>query len=107
MPPRIARATRPSRHAPAVCDDDGPTMTGPRMSNSETRIILSCSTACAGRLTRRLDLHQAPRGWCRGESTHRSLAVCHRHLAADFAHDVNDFIRAHREVATGERHLGS
>jgi hypothetical protein len=29
---------RPSRQAPAVCDDDGPTITGPRMSNRETII---------------------------------------------------------------------
>ncbi len=34
--PRIARAMSPSRQAPAVWDDDGPTMTGPRMSNRPT-----------------------------------------------------------------------
>src|SRR3954466_6151812 len=35
-PPINPRARRPSRHAPAVCDDDGPTMTGPMMSSSDT-----------------------------------------------------------------------
>ena len=30
-----ARATRESRQAPAVCEEDGPTMTGPTMSRSE------------------------------------------------------------------------
>ena len=32
---RSSRATRESRQAPAVCEDEGPTMTGPTMSRSE------------------------------------------------------------------------
>src|SRR5665213_971372 len=36
VPPISARAISPSRHAPAVCDDDGPTMTGPMISRRET-----------------------------------------------------------------------
>src|SRR5690606_25551953 len=51
MPPKIARAMSPSLHAPAVCDDDGPTMTGPMMSKRETIILLSYgvpTACCAG-----------------------------------------------------------
>ena len=40
VPPTRPRASSPSRHAPAVCDDDGPTMTGPMMSSSETMTTL-------------------------------------------------------------------
>jgi hypothetical protein len=36
VPPTRPRARRPRRHAPAVCDDDGPTITGPMMSRRET-----------------------------------------------------------------------
>jgi hypothetical protein len=31
-----ARAISPSRQAPAVCDEDGPTIVGPRMSKRDT-----------------------------------------------------------------------
>jgi hypothetical protein len=36
VPPTRQRASNPSLHAPAVCEDDGPTITGPMMSRSET-----------------------------------------------------------------------
>src|SRR6476661_4593214 len=39
VPPTSPRTSRPMRHAPAVCDDDGPTMTGPMMSSSETMAL--------------------------------------------------------------------
>ena len=45
VPPTRQRASRPSRQAPAVCDDDGPTITGPMMSRSETMFSPPC--ACA------------------------------------------------------------
>jgi hypothetical protein len=36
MPPATARAISPSRQAPAVCDEDGPTIVGPKMSKRDT-----------------------------------------------------------------------
>src|SRR4051794_33309866 len=38
VPPTRLRASSPSRHAPAVCEDDGPTITGPMMSSRETTL---------------------------------------------------------------------
>src|SRR3954466_4718095 len=52
-PPINPRARRPSRHAPAVCEDDGPTMTGPMMSSSDTMRLPGLS------LPRRLLEHAA------------------------------------------------
>src|SRR3954469_19851007 len=48
VPPISPRARSPSRHAPAVCDDDGPTMTGPMMSSSETMTSPRLSPARGG-----------------------------------------------------------
>src|SRR5690348_4086120 len=36
VPPTIMRVSNPIRQAPAVCDDEGPTMIGPMMSRMET-----------------------------------------------------------------------
>ena len=47
---RISRATRPSRAVPAVCELDGPTITGPITSRIET--LRSCRTVIS-RLARR------------------------------------------------------
>src|SRR5215207_108914 len=46
VPPAMARAISPRRQAPAVCDEDGPTMVGPRMSKSET---MGCEVRGAAR----------------------------------------------------------
>ena len=49
----MARVISPRRHAPAVCDEEGPTMVGPRMSKSDTMarkigaVDAACQTACA------------------------------------------------------------
>src|SRR3954453_11869088 len=53
VPPTRPRASSPSRHAPAVCEDDGPTMTGPMMSSSDTMRLPGLS------LPRRLLEHAA------------------------------------------------
>ena len=46
-PPRSEAATRAQRSAPAVCDDDGPTMTGPRTSKAEVVArVWGCAAMC-------------------------------------------------------------
>src|SRR6476619_1306989 len=97
VPPINPRASSPSRHAPAVCEDDGPTMTGPMMSSSDTmrlsrlalaRLRLEHAAQVAARM-RRLDARDFLR---RSGGDDRSAA------RAAFGPEIDDPVRGLDDV---------
>src|SRR5512133_882247 len=105
VPPTRLRASSPSRHAPAVCEDDGPTMTGPMMSSSDTmrlsrlalaRLRLEHAAQIAARV-RRLDARDLLR---RSGGDDRSAA------RAALGSEIDDPVRRldHVEVVLDDEH---
>src|SRR4051812_4867605 len=55
--------------------------------------------------SRRLDVDETLRARSRCQTTLRCLPVHHRHLSADFTHDIDYFVRSNGEIESSERHL--